>query len=103
MIAPLRKDGENEATPWRLRKSRLKKLKGSKLSWEIGGHQFGEMSGVFFYPIGSMYGIFTYMNGEKWRAIQGEMAIGKYSRPMDPMGTPEEQKQFITPFQQRVT
>ena len=33
-----------------------------------------------------MYGLFTYMKGEKWPHEQGEMAIGKYSHPMDPMG-----------------
>ena len=33
-----------------------------------------------------MYGIFTYMKGEKWLHEQGEMATGKYSRPMEHLG-----------------
>ena len=34
------------------------------------------------WPIGSKYGLFTYMNGEKWPHSRGKW-LGKYSRPMD--------------------
>ena len=34
------------------------------------------------WPIRSKYGLFTYMNGEKWPHSRGKW-LGKYSRPMD--------------------
>ena len=33
-----------------------------------------------------IYGLFTYMKGAKWLHEQGEMAVGKYSRPMGHLG-----------------
>jgi len=33
------------------------------------------------YPIGSMYGIFTYM-----KTIKNQPNVGKYTNPVDPMG-----------------
>ena len=39
---------------------------------------------VHVYPIGSMYGIFTYMYHKKTTKIH----VGKYTSSMDPTGTP---------------
>ena len=37
-------------------------------------------------PEQSMYGLSTYMEGEIWPHEHREMAVGKYTSPMDPMG-----------------
>ena len=47
-------------------------------SASMAGSEAGEIHEIhggttFLVPIGSMYGIFTYMNGEKWPHEHGEM------------------------------
>ena len=41
--------------------------------------------GLYSIPIGSMYGIFTYMNGWSLWYLYG-FHVGKYTSPLDPMG-----------------
>ena len=43
---------------------------------------------LFPFPIGSMYGLFTYTLSEKWpHSLVNVVNVGKYSRPMDPLGS----------------